>query len=440
MSKLVDVVQKTPEQELEELKNKELLLKEQIKQPDSILRDTYFSKSPKKNVISKWAENLEEQYDLEVKLNLTPSVKSVGAISSHIKDELRNLGVPSSTLSYVHMVLGYKYKNDHYDRYETEENDGDNDYRRDSSNLIAVNFEKDNQQIIQTINQQIDFLKNYRIKARSSRILSALTPAEVLQYEETNLRIQATISFASQVIDDRQSVPILAQLKLVMAIVAATNNSAAAMYITQIKLYGANKMAESQQFFEKTYDAAIKFLPKKIQQQFSKTLKDVVRLRKQLYKIEEKKKTTTSKFVDVMTSKQAMKIVYGVVKKVLPVFDHHSKRGIYSRDAAILDNFYGVACPECGSYRVREKEDADHEWVCFCYDCEWTFESKTIIKCWGCHMPFFEDILQIILETSTPVLGPKGIELPAKNSKCPRCENDLILPAKMFDKPKLRGH
>lgn len=436
VTKSVEGPKKTLEQELEELENKEVLLKEDLKKPDTLLREAYFSDSPKKNLIVKWAENLEERHDLEIELHRSLTVKTVGGISSYIKSELKKMGVPSSTLSYVHESLGHKYKYEKYDSSEKDESEGDAEQRLNSSNLIA-NYSKENTSLLETIHQQIEFLKNFRNKAKSSRILSALSPAELLQYEETNLRIQASQLFAGQIIDDRQSVPILAQLKLVMAIVASTNNFAAGQYVSQVKQYGANKMIDSQAFFEKTAKEAFDNLPKKTQDQMKVALKNIEIMRKSVQKMEEKsksKKRPVMNFEDVMTPKQAMKIVFGLVKNVLSVFDHKD------RDPAILDGYYGLMCPECGSFRVREKEHPDSgEWLCFCYSCEWWFESKTVVKCGMCHLPFFEEILEIILAKSTPMLDKERNELPAKESKCPRCDNPLILPAKMFMKPKLRG-
>ena len=147
MSKLVekslDNSEKSPEQELDKLKNQELELKEQIKQPDSFLRNLYSSPAPKKDVIALWATNLERQYDLEKNLGYDTTVKSVGNISTYIKDQLRSMGVHKSTFSYVHEVLGYKYKNDKYDSSKQDENEGDAEHRLNSSNLIA-DFEKEN--------------------------------------------------------------------------------------------------------------------------------------------------------------------------------------------------------------------------------------------------------------------------------------------------------
>lgn len=439
VEKTVDVSQKSPEQELEELKNNELWLKEQIKQPDSLLRDMYSTDSPKKDVIVKWAENLERQHELEEKLERPTTLKSVGEISSYIKSQLRDLGVHKSTFSYVHEVLGYKYKNEKYDTSEKDENEGDAEHRQISSNLIA-DFDQENASIIETINQQIEFLKNFRTKARSSHILSLLNSKQLLEYEETNLRIQATQLLADQLIDDRQSVPLHAQLKLIMAVVGSTNNFAAGMYVSQIKQFGANKMIEAKTFFNKTSKPAIAELSKQDQKLFEKTFDNTKILRKKIAAILKKKKESPTNLDDVMTSKQAMKIVYGIVKRVLAVFDHKT------RDEAMLDGFYGIMCPECGSFRVREKEHPDsHEWLCFCYKCEWWFEAKTVTKCWHCHLPLFEDILEIVLRTSVPAMPQDGQkeswkeETGPRKSSCPRCKEDLLLPKKMFQKPVLRG-
>lgn len=438
MSKLVEesveVDHKTPEEELEHLKNNELWLKEQIKEPDNYLRNLYSTPAPKKDVIVLWAENLERQHELEIQLKQNQSLEAVGQISSYIKKELRHLGVHQSTLAYVHEVLGYKYKNVKYNTAENDDDEGEDNLRLDSSNEIA-DYDQENESLIQTINQQIEFLKNLRTKARSSHILSVLNDKQRLQYEETNFRVQATQLLADQLIDDRQSVPMNAQLKLIMAVVAQTNNFAAGMYVSQIKQFGANKMQEAKRFFKKGSEPIIQTLSKKNLKLYDTTLQNIKTLRKEFYNMQRRSKAGPSRLDDVMTSKQAMKIVFGLVKRVLAVFDHTS------RDEAILDGFYGLQCPECGSFRVKEKEHPDsHEWLCFCYKCEWWFEARTVVKCWHCHIPLFEDIMKVVLKTSSPVLGKHGEDTGVRESKCPRCENTLMLPAKMFKKPVLRGH
>ncbi len=432
VAKTVEEPKISPSEELEKLKNDELWLKEQIQKPDSYLRNLYSSNAPKKDVIVLWADNLEKQHDLEVELKRTTVVDSVGQISSYIKSELRGLGVHESTLSYVHMVLGYKYKNDSRinDRYRENEV-CDTEYRMNSSNTIA-DFEQENKPILDTIIQQMDFLKDYRNKAKSSHILSLLDNKQLLEYEETNLRMRATIMLADQFIDDRQSVPLYAQLKLVMAVVGSTNNYAAGMYVSQIKLFGSNRMAEAQKFFDKASTPVLELLPEKTKELYVSTRKDLNKVTKEIIKLE-KKVTKSKKNQDLMTSKQAMKIVLGVVKKVLGIFDHKT------RDEALLDGFYGIQCPECGSYRVKQKESESSEWLCFCYRCEWIFEARTVTKCWNCHIPMFEELLQIVKKTATPVLGKDGADTGAREGKCPRCLKQLILPAKMFLKPVLRS-
>lgn len=444
MSKLVEtsVAEKTPEEELEALKNNELWLKQQIQQPDNYLRTLYSTAAPKKDVIVLWADNLERQHELEIELHYDLTLESVGQISSYIKLELKHLGVHQSTLPYVHEVLGYKYKNEKYDSSKTDEDESEEKLRLDSSKPIA-DFEKENASIIQTFEQQRDLLKHFIDKAKSSKIASELNSVQLLEYEEMNLRIQATQSFAFQVIDDRQSVPVLSQLKLVNCIVGSTNNSAAGMYISQVKQYGANKKQEGDEFFNKISAMIFSALPDKYRKLFLATTKSIKKLKSIMQKIIEKQKIKQlplKNLDDVMTSKQAMKIVYGAVKNVLPVFDHTKVRGHNDRDAAIMDGYYGISCPECGSFRVREREHPDaHEWLCFCCKCEWWFEAKTVSKCWSCHMPLFEEILEIALQTATDVTNKKGQPIGVKETKCPRCEHVLVLPAKMFQRTKLRG-
>ena len=86
---------------------------------------------------------------LEFKLKRETTIHAVGEISTYIKSELRKLGVHYSTFSYVHEVLGYKYKNDSRKRYPDQ--DDEESLRRSasqsSSNPIAGYFEKENEKL-----------------------------------------------------------------------------------------------------------------------------------------------------------------------------------------------------------------------------------------------------------------------------------------------------
>lgn len=436
-----EVKPKTIQEQLEESKVRVSWMEGELTKPDSVLRNIYSTDSAKKNFIVTWAEELEMQHNFESELEIEYTIKSVGMISSFIKSRMTRMGLHKSSLHYVHEVLGVKYKYEKYDHTKSGDGEGGDEPLLNSSNTIA-DFETENESFIETINQQMDFLHHLKEKAKSSRILSTLSLEDRLKYEETNLRTQATILFAAQVIDDRQSVPINAQLKLVMAIVAATNNSAAGMYVSKVKQHGANKALESEDFFKRASDIILKIFSHKHRKLFKDTFKNIKKVRILIQKIFEKNKTKMDiqNPADVMTSKQAMKIVYGFIKNVIPIFDHKAIDGHHDRDAALMDGFYGLPCPECGSFRVVEKaHPGSGEWLCFCYHCEWWFEAKTVSKCWNCHIPLFDDILAVILQTAVDITNKKGEPLGAKKCECPRCEKEVILPAKMFRAPKLRG-
>ena len=432
--------EKTLQQKLEEVKQKLSWMDKQLLQPDSVLRGIYSTDSAKKDFIVTWAEALEEEYEYECKLKVQPIVEEVGLISTFIINKMKGMGLHRLAWSHTHKVLGHKYKNATRSHKQEPDNIWRTESAKSSSNTIA-NYELENQAFIQTLDQQISFLKILRAKARTTRILAALDYKQRLQYEDTNLRIQATQLIGKHVIDDRQSVPMYAQLKLVMAIVAATNNFAVNMYVAFIKRFGVNKMQEAENFFVATSRIAMKAFSDRDQKRFADIFKNMKIMRKRIQKIDEahnkEKKPGTS---DSMTPKQGMKIVFGLVTNVLTVFDHKLGKGHKDRDAALMDGHYGLACPECGSYRVRERPFPDSgEWLCFCYDCEWWFEARTVSKCLNCHIPLFDEILEVILKTAKPILNTKKEHTGAMQSPCPRCKKPLILPAKMFRKTKLRG-
>ncbi len=384
----------------------------------------YKSKSPKRDLIVEFAKYLEFEFEKQTEQKLPTRVPSIGSISSFIKREMKRLGCDDSVTSYVHKVLGYKYKEDKYNSAKIDADKGENDSRLDSSN-----FEQENEILILEIENQIDFLKLYRTKLRTSSCLSQLDVKQRLQLDETILNMQATRQFASEVIDDRQTVPFLAQNMLIASVVADTNNYGAGIYVANIKKFGANKSSDSANFFANTAKKAFTFLPKRLKPKLVKHFREIT----DLYKSIEIDFLKEDK--DTMTSKQAMKIVLGFVNNMLKIHDPRD------RDSALIQGYYGIQCPECGSRRCQEREHPDtHEDLIFCYSCESWLICKSTPMCWGCHLPLYDEIMEhakkkMKVETNdndgSVVEGVRVIE-------CPKCEKQIRLPPKHLEKPVVK--
>lgn len=92
----------------------------------------------------------------------------------------------------------------------------------------------------------------------------------------------------------------------------------------------------------------------------------------------------TGKF---LTSKQIGFIQNGTVPKYLSLFKPDS------RDTAIFQGYYGLACHKCKSWRVEKKAKLH------CIDCDFTFQEKTVSKCAHCQIPFYKERLVHIIKT-----------------------------------------
>src|SRR5437773_11931345 len=86
----------------------------------------------KAGVITRWAEYLEKLHQFQV------YKKPVNTITSHIKTELRKLGLEKA-IPYVHEVLEFKFKNDYSTRQGRDLSERGNP-RQDSS----LNSEEEN--------------------------------------------------------------------------------------------------------------------------------------------------------------------------------------------------------------------------------------------------------------------------------------------------------
>jgi hypothetical protein len=425
LEKLADQVNDEQKSELAYLKSKRRIedLKDNIKKSDSFLRDLYSTNSPKKDAIQKWAEELELQFNYEKKHEIPTVVKSVGSISSYIKLEMKTLGVSESIYSYVHHVLMFKYKGDDIHANNLREKLEGNDSPQDSS--LNTNYGRENEPLLEILcgNQQIVLDKRKKIY-ESFPVLSQMTPDERLRHEAILLNIQATQLIELQSYDNRQKVPKFYQQFLFGAFMVQTNNEASSLYWTNVKLHQKKEDNISENMFAKSSKFALEFLPEKTKNRFIKTMQEISLLRKEFSKIiaEKAEDKFTIPDEDGLTSKQAMKFVNGFVPEMIEI--HNPK----NRDEAINRGMYGIACPNCGEWRVERKMHDDHTLKCLCHSCGIWFEAKNYPICNSCRLPFYDVYIQIM-------------EIKAKEkdeyhtlTECPRCKTEVTFDKKLMEK------
>ena len=110
-----------------------------------------------------------------------------------------------------------------------------------------------------------------------------------------------------------------------------------------------------------------------------------------------------------LTVKQATKFKNGDKPNQLPLFDPDS------RDVAIFLKYYGLQCPKCKSWKVRQHSDSRE---LHCIDCDNTFTGRTVSKCWYCQAPLYkEDLIKMI----------------PKENHCPHCDKEVRLPQELIN-------
>lgn len=290
--------------------------------------------------------------------------------------------------STVYDNLPPRFKS-HTPNPKSDELETNSENPNDNSSL-NIKPEEENADWIECINNQIDFLRSFRTKLSTSSFTSKLSEIAKKELQETLGHINASVRIANKIFDDRQSVPVEFQHFLAASFMHQTNNFAAGLYISQVKDYGANRSKEARQKLKKLADLGEKF----------------------------------EKEEDTMTSKQAMKIILGYVKKVAPIFEPKNRN-----EALATGVYYGTQCPnsECNSWRVfLDSEGANT--FCRCYACDTTFEAKTATRCKKCYLPLYDEVLASLRNSA------EYIEESAAKVTCPneKCGHEMIMPVKLL--------
>jgi hypothetical protein len=111
------------------------------------------------------------------------------------------------------------------------------------------------------------------------------------------------------------------------------------------------------------------------------------------------------------TSKQAGKLQSGSIPDLLPILKP------YTRDIAIFLGYFGVQCPHCSSWEVKEKPGSGIYPDLECWNCDGpTWKAKTLAKCSYCQIPLYEEYLAYLVKTG----------------KCKHCKNTIEYPQELI--------
>ena len=97
--------------EVSEIKQEIDWIEKALTEPNSVEHRIYLSSAPKKDLITRWANNLEKLHEAG------EFHQDINTISSYISNKFRKWNMPSA-VHYVRHVLDHKYTNSAYDRTE----------------------------------------------------------------------------------------------------------------------------------------------------------------------------------------------------------------------------------------------------------------------------------------------------------------------------------
>lgn len=188
--------------------------------PSSVEHSIWSSSSPKRDLITRWAENLET-------LHYAGAFhQDINSISSFISKKFSDAGMESA-VHYVRHSLDFKYKRP-YDNIEVDINGSDD--RLDSSNLLAFEAKQSNQVLISYLTRTITALKSNIERLKKDIFLESKIPEKEL--ELIYLNWEHVLKRHQEAWDGREKV--LSKLQHLMA-VALSNYSLNYAYTQYVK-------------------------------------------------------------------------------------------------------------------------------------------------------------------------------------------------------------
>lgn len=164
---------------------------------DTPIHEVFASKSPKKDLLLKWGEYVEEL------AKLGKYQKPMSTISTHIQEELKSMGLNEIT-EYVRKVFPAKWKDQTKDHSENNDDNRVTDYRENSSNR---DFKKENLSYTSRLRETAKLLQTAADKIDSQEFLKKLSKYELKAIEEFYLKWDNSLAGLREVMDGREKVP-----------------------------------------------------------------------------------------------------------------------------------------------------------------------------------------------------------------------------------------
>lgn len=212
--------------QIKEVQNKIQWIKDNLNAPGSPIREIYSTKSPKRDLIVKWASYVEQLATLGV------YKKPLSSISTFITGELRAMGL-TEAVPYVSEVLPFKYK-DPSRIHNAEGINTSPDQPDKISSKLKTRFKKENKNYIVFLKAAQNIIGKVIAKMEKENFCSLLEQDEL---EEFLLRGNQAVQQLKEALDGRTEVPYTRQHIFIFAFVHATMNHAYAHYIKDVKKY-----------------------------------------------------------------------------------------------------------------------------------------------------------------------------------------------------------
>ncbi len=153
----------------DEIKQELSWIETALQNPNSVEHKIYLSNAPRKDLITRWATNLELLHEIG------EYHKDINTISTHISDKFRTWKMDNA-IHYVSEVLDFKYKNPNKMNYPRVEQP-----HKDSSELISFEAKQSNQTLIDYLKNTIEALKSNVDRLSKDVFLESKIPEKELE-------------------------------------------------------------------------------------------------------------------------------------------------------------------------------------------------------------------------------------------------------------------
>ena len=153
----------------DEIKQELSWIETALQNPNSVEHKIYLSNVLRKDLITRWATNLELLHEAG------EYHKDINTISTHISDKFRTWKMDNA-IHYVSEVLDFKYKNPNKMNYPRVEQP-----HKDSSELLSFEATNSNQTLIQYLTSTVEALKSNIDRLKKDVFLESKIPEKELE-------------------------------------------------------------------------------------------------------------------------------------------------------------------------------------------------------------------------------------------------------------------